>query len=70
MIGLDRAWQRFGYDDVLKDSYKDPAVFWDEMLINDPICVDVRRTGCIKHRGAGCGCHWQMKIQKKLRHVS
>ena len=28
--------KRFGYDDVLKDSYKDPAVFWDEMLINDP----------------------------------
>jgi anaerobic selenocysteine-containing dehydrogenase len=28
--------KKFGYDDVLKDSYKDPAVFWDEMLINDP----------------------------------
>jgi len=28
--------KKFGYNDVLKDSYKDPAVFWDEMLINDP----------------------------------
>mgnify|MGYP006140567785 CR=1 FL=1 len=28
--------KRFGFDDVLKEEYKDPGVFWDEMLINDP----------------------------------
>ena len=25
--------KRFGYDDVLKEEYKDPALFWDEVLI-------------------------------------
>ncbi len=25
--------KRLGFDDVLKDAYKDPAVFWDEMMI-------------------------------------
>lgn len=28
--------KRLGYDDVLKDAYKDEALFWDEMCINDP----------------------------------
>ena len=28
--------KRFGFDDVLKEEYKDPAVFWDEMCINHP----------------------------------
>ena len=28
--------KRFGFDDVLEDKYKDPALFWDEMCINDP----------------------------------
>ncbi len=37
--------KKFGYDDVLKDSYKDPAVFWDEMLINDPFM-----RGCTQDR--------------------
>jgi anaerobic selenocysteine-containing dehydrogenase/Fe-S-cluster-containing dehydrogenase component len=27
--------KRFGYDDVLKDRYKDPALFWDEMCIDN-----------------------------------
>lgn len=27
--------KRFGYDDVLKDAYKDPALFWDEMCIDN-----------------------------------
>lgn len=26
--------KRFGFDDVLKDKYKDPAVFWDEVCID------------------------------------
>ena len=26
--------KRFGFDDVLKDRYKDPAVFWDEVCID------------------------------------
>ena len=28
--------KRFGFDDVLQDKYKDTALFWDEMCINDP----------------------------------
>jgi anaerobic selenocysteine-containing dehydrogenase len=28
--------KRFGFDDVLKDKYKDPAVFWDEVCIDSP----------------------------------
>ncbi|MEK9673778.1 MAG: molybdopterin-dependent oxidoreductase [Rhodospirillaceae bacterium] len=28
--------KRFGFDDVLKDDYKDPAKFWDEMCIGHP----------------------------------
>ena len=28
--------KRFGFDDVLKEEYKDPAVFWDEACINHP----------------------------------
>lgn len=27
--------KRFGFDDVLKEKYKDPAVFWDEMCIDN-----------------------------------
>ncbi len=27
--------KRFGFDDVLQDKYKDSALFWDEMCIND-----------------------------------
>jgi len=27
--------RRLGYDDVLKEKYKDPAVFWDEMCIDN-----------------------------------
>ncbi len=27
--------KRFGFDDVLKDEYHDPAVFWDAMMIPD-----------------------------------
>lgn len=27
--------KRFGFDDVLQDKYKDPALFWDEMCINN-----------------------------------
>jgi anaerobic selenocysteine-containing dehydrogenase/Fe-S-cluster-containing dehydrogenase component len=27
--------RRFGYDDVLKEKYKDPALFWDEMCIDN-----------------------------------
>jgi len=27
--------KRFGYDDVLKERYKDPALFWDEMCIGN-----------------------------------
>jgi anaerobic selenocysteine-containing dehydrogenase len=27
--------KRFGYDDVLQDKYKDPALFWDEMCIGN-----------------------------------
>lgn len=37
--------KRFGFDDVLKDDYKDPAKFWDDMLINDPIMQ-----GCTQDR--------------------
>lgn len=28
--------KRFGFDDVLKEKYKDPALFWDEMCIGHP----------------------------------
>ena len=28
--------KRFGFDDVLREEYKDPALFWDEMCIDDP----------------------------------
>ncbi|MBY0269305.1 MAG: molybdopterin-dependent oxidoreductase [Burkholderiales bacterium] len=28
--------KRFGFDDVLKDKYKDPAVFWDEVCSDSP----------------------------------
>lgn len=28
--------KRFGFDDVLKEEYKDAAVFWDEMCLCDP----------------------------------
>ena len=37
--------KRFGFDDVMKEEYKDPAKFWDDMLINDPImqgCTQAR----------------------------
>jgi anaerobic selenocysteine-containing dehydrogenase/Fe-S-cluster-containing dehydrogenase component len=27
--------KRFGFDDVLQEKYKDPALFWDEMCINN-----------------------------------
>src|SRR3546814_9934266 len=27
--------KRLGFDDVLKEEYKDPAVFWDEMCIDN-----------------------------------
>ena len=37
--------KRFGFDDVLKEEYKDPALFWDTMLINDPIM-----RGCTQER--------------------
>ena len=44
--------KRFGFDDVLKDDYADPAVFWDEVLIqNDSIrgCTQ-RRLHSVPHR--------------------
>ncbi|MBI2320579.1 MAG: molybdopterin-dependent oxidoreductase, partial [Chloroflexi bacterium] len=28
--------KRFGFDDVLKDDYKDPALLWDNLMIQDP----------------------------------
>ena len=28
--------KRFGFDDVLKEDYKDTALFWDEMCLTDP----------------------------------
>jgi len=37
--------KRFGFEDVLKEEYKDSAVFWDEVLIKDP---SVR--GCTQKR--------------------
>ncbi|MEK9744899.1 MAG: molybdopterin dinucleotide binding domain-containing protein, partial [Candidatus Puniceispirillum sp.] len=37
--------KRFGFHDVLKEEYKDPAKFWDDMLINDPIMQ-----GCTQDR--------------------
>jgi anaerobic selenocysteine-containing dehydrogenase/Fe-S-cluster-containing dehydrogenase component len=37
--------KRFGYDDVLKEEYKDPAVFWDEVLCDSD---DLR--GCTTER--------------------
>jgi anaerobic selenocysteine-containing dehydrogenase/Fe-S-cluster-containing hydrogenase component 2 len=37
--------KRFGYDDVLKERYKDSAVFWDE------VCIDnVHLRGCTQRR--------------------
>jgi anaerobic selenocysteine-containing dehydrogenase/Fe-S-cluster-containing dehydrogenase component len=37
--------KRFGYDDVLKERYKDSAVFWDE------VCIDnVHMRGCTQKR--------------------
>jgi anaerobic selenocysteine-containing dehydrogenase/Fe-S-cluster-containing hydrogenase component 2 len=37
--------KRFGYDDVLKERYKDSAVFWDE------VCIDnVHLRGCTQKR--------------------
>ena len=37
--------KRFGYDDVLKERYKDAAVFWDE------VCIDnVELRGCTQRR--------------------
>ena len=44
--------KRFGFDDVLKEEYADPAVFWDEVLIqNDSIrgCTQ-RRLHSVPHR--------------------
>jgi anaerobic selenocysteine-containing dehydrogenase/Fe-S-cluster-containing dehydrogenase component len=37
--------KRFGYDDVLKERYKDSAVFWDEVCIDD-----VQLRGCTQRR--------------------
>lgn len=37
--------KRFGFDDVLKDKYKDSAVFWDEMCIDN-----VQMRGCTQRR--------------------
>ncbi|MEZ5910740.1 MAG: molybdopterin-dependent oxidoreductase [Hyphomicrobiaceae bacterium] len=37
--------KRFGFDDVLKEKYKDPTVFWDEMCINHP-----EMRGCTQKR--------------------
>jgi anaerobic selenocysteine-containing dehydrogenase/Fe-S-cluster-containing dehydrogenase component len=37
--------KRFGFDDVLQEKYKDPAVFWDEMCINHP-----QLQGCTQRR--------------------
>ena len=37
--------KRFGYDDVLKDRYKDSAVFWDEMCIDND-----QMRGCTQKR--------------------
>jgi anaerobic selenocysteine-containing dehydrogenase/Fe-S-cluster-containing dehydrogenase component len=45
--------KRFGFEDVLKDSYKDPAVFWDEMLINDPYM-----RGCTQDRLHATKSRW------------
>lgn len=37
--------KRLGFDDVLKEEYKDPAVFWDE------VCIDnVQMRGCTQRR--------------------
>lgn len=37
--------KRFGFDDVLKEEYKDSAVFWDEQLIGNP-----QMRGCTQKR--------------------
>ncbi|HTL27194.1 MAG TPA: molybdopterin dinucleotide binding domain-containing protein, partial [Burkholderiales bacterium] len=44
--------KRFGYDDVLKEKYKDPAVFWDEMCIdNDQLRgITQKRLHSVPHR--------------------
>ncbi|OIP11548.1 MAG: oxidoreductase, partial [Betaproteobacteria bacterium CG2_30_68_42] len=45
--------KRFGYDDVLKDDYKDPAVFWDEVFRRatpDLHGVTLRRLKAVPHR--------------------
>jgi anaerobic selenocysteine-containing dehydrogenase len=44
--------KRFGFEDVLKEAYADPAVFWDEVLIrNDALrgCTQ-RRLHAVPHR--------------------
>jgi anaerobic selenocysteine-containing dehydrogenase/Fe-S-cluster-containing dehydrogenase component len=45
--------KRFGFDDVLKDEFKDPALFWDEMLINDPVM-----RGCTQERLHSVAKRW------------
>jgi anaerobic selenocysteine-containing dehydrogenase/Fe-S-cluster-containing dehydrogenase component len=37
--------KRFGFDDVLKESYKDPRLFWDEVCIDNPLL-----RGCTQRR--------------------
>jgi len=37
--------KRFGFDDVLKEEYKNPAVFWDEALIDN-----AQMRGCTQQR--------------------
>jgi anaerobic selenocysteine-containing dehydrogenase/Fe-S-cluster-containing dehydrogenase component len=37
--------KRFGFDDVLKESYKDPRVFWDEVCIDNELL-----RGCTQKR--------------------
>jgi len=37
--------KRFGFDDVLKEEYKDPALFWDKRCIDDP-----QMRGCTQRR--------------------
>jgi len=45
--------KRFGFDDVLQEKYKDSALFWDEMLINDP-----SMRGCTQERLHSVANRW------------
>lgn len=45
--------KRFGFDDVLKDKYKDSALFWDEMCLESP-----EMKGCTQKRLHEAPARW------------